>query len=301
MSAKWAGVFPAITTKFKSDHSLDLVAIEKHCHAQLDAGVHGIIVTGSLGENGALSFDEKQEVLKLAVDVSKGKVPVLAGVAETTTAIACRFVEKGAANGADGFMLLPPMQYPSDRRETIQHLRTVAAASPKPIMLYNNPVSYRVDITPEMFAELASESKFVAIKESSDNVRRITDIYNAVGERFQIFTGVDDLALESLLLGAVGWVAGLVCAFPRETVVLYHLAKAGRLDEARALYRWFMPLLHLDVSTKLVQNIKLAEAMAVLGNEIVRPPRLPLAGEERAHVERIVAHALDTRPQLSAV
>lgn len=301
MSANWTGVFPAITTKFKNDYSLDLVAIEKHCRAMLDAGVHGIIVTGSLGENGALSFDEKQEVLKVAVAVSKGKVPVLAGVAETTTATACRFVEKGAANGADGYMLLPPMQYPSDRRETFQHLRSVAAASPKPIMLYNNPVSYRVDLTPEMFAELANEPKFVAIKESSDNVRRITDIYNAVGERYQIFTGVDDLALESLLLGAVGWVAGLVCAFPRETVVLYHLAKAGRFEEARALYRWFMPLLHLDVSTKLVQNIKLAEAMAGLGNETVRPPRLPLAGEERANVERIIAHALATRPKLPAV
>lgn len=301
MSAKWTGVFPAITTKFKSDYTLDLVAIEKHCHAMLDAGVHGIIVTGSLGENGVLSFEEKQEVLKVAVAASKGKVPVLAGVAETTTATACRFVEKAAMNGAEGFMLLPPMQYPSDRRETFQHLRAVAAASPKPIMLYNNPVSYRVDITPEMFVELAHEPKFVAIKESSDNVRRVTDVYNAVGERYQIFTGVDDLALESLLLGAVGWVAGLVCAFPRETVVLYHLAKAGRIEEARALYRWFMPLLHLDVSTKLVQNIKLAEAMAGLGNEIVRPPRLPLAGEERAQVERIIAQALATRPQLPKI
>jgi len=301
MNTKWAGVFPAITTKFKADYSLDLVAIEKHCRAMLDAGVHGLIVTGSLGENGALSFEEKQEVLKVAVAVSKGKVPVLAGVAETTTAIACRVVEKSAANGADGFMLLPPMQYPSDRRETLQHLRTVAASSPKPIMLYNNPVSYRVDITPEMFVELSNEPKFVALKESSDNVRRITDIYNAVGDRYQIFTGVDDLALESLLLGAVGWVAGLVCAFPRETVVLYHLAKAGRLEEARALYRWFMPLLHLDVSTKLVQNIKLAEAMAGLGNENVRPPRLPLAEEERVHVERIITHALETRPQLPSV
>ncbi len=301
MSAKWSGVFPAITTKFKADHSLDLIAIEKHCHAMLAAGAHGIIVTGSLGENGALSFEEKQEVLKVAVAVSKGKVPVLAGVAETTTAAACRFVEKGAANGADGFMLLSPMQYPSDLRETLHHLRAVATASPKPIMLYNNPVSYRVDLTPEMFVELADEPKFVAIKESSDNVRRITDIYNAVGERYQIFTGVDDLALESLLLGAVGWVAGLVCAFPRETVVLYHLAKAGRLEEARALYRWFMPLLHLDVSTKLVQNIKLAEAMTGLGNENVRPPRLPLAGEERARVERVIAHALATRPLLPSI
>jgi 4-hydroxy-tetrahydrodipicolinate synthase len=204
-------------------------------------------------------------------------------------------------NGADGFMLLPPMRYQSDRRETMQYLRTVASASGKPIMLYNNPVAYRIDIMPEMFAELAEEPKFVAIKESSENVRRITDITNLVGDRYRIFTGVDDLALESLVLGAVGWVAGLVCAFPRETVVLYKLIEAGRIEEALQLYRWFMPLLHLDVSVKFVQNIKLAEAMAGEGTEYVRAPRLPLAGEERENVKRVVESALKSRPKLPAL
>ena len=198
-------------------------------------------------------------------------------------------------------MLLPAMQYVADRRETLQHLRTVAAAADRPIMIYNNPVAYGVDVTPEMFAELADEPKFVAIKESSENIRRITDIFNAVGERYQLFCGVDDLALEALLLGAHGWLAGLVNAFPRETVVLYELARAERLEEARALYRWFMPLLHLDVSTKLVQNIKLAEAMTGLGTEYVRAPRLPLAGEERKRVESVIAHALADRPALPRV
>ncbi len=295
---KWAGVFPAVTTKFTPDDRLDIPEMERHFAFQLKSGVHGLIVTGSLGESSTLSFDEKQEILKTAVRVSGGRVPVLAGVAENTTKEACRAVEEGVRNGANGFMVLPGMLYPSDRRETLRHFRTVAAASEKPLMIYNNPVAYKVDTTPEMFAELADEPKIVALKESSDNVRRITDLINLTGDRYQIFTGVDNLALESLLLGAVGWVAGLVDAFPRETVLIYEHAKAGRLDEALALYRWFMPLLHLDVSTKLVQNIKLAEAMAGVGNERVRPPRLPLVGEERARVEAIIAKALAARPKV---
>jgi 4-hydroxy-tetrahydrodipicolinate synthase len=298
MSTKWAGVFPAVTTKFKPDFSLDLAAMEKHIAAQLAAGVHGIIVLGSLGENGSLTASEKQEVLELAVNVSNHRVPVLSGVAETTTKAACEFVERAVKKGVDGFMVLPAMQYVADRRETMTHLRMVAKASDKPIMIYNNPVSYRVDVTPEMFAELADEPKFVALKESSDDIRRLTDIRNLVGERYQIFMGVDDLALESFVLGADGWVAGLVCAFPKETVALFELTKAGRNEEALKLYRWFMPLLHLDVSTKFVQNIKLAEAMAGLGTEHVRPPRLPLAGEERTRVEGIIRKALETRPAL---
>lgn len=298
---EWSGVFSAVTTKFTRSGNLDPKANENHYEIQLQAGVHGLVVLGSLGENGTLSAEEKQEILKLAVSVSKGRVPVIATVAETTTLGACRFVEKSAANGADGFMVLPGMQYVSDRRETMQHFRSVAAASPRPIMLYNNPIAYRVDVTPEMFAELASEPKFVAIKESSDDVRRINDIRNLVGDRYRIFTGVDDLALESLILGAVGWVAGLVCAFPRETVVLYKLAKAGRVKEALELYRWFLPLLHLDVSVKFVQNIKLAEALVGYGTEYVRAPRLTLVGDERMHVENIVQTALKTRPVLPTV
>ena len=301
MSPKWAGVFPAITTKFKADFSIDFSAIEKHVEAQIAAGVHGIIVLGSLGENGALTGPEKQEVLKLAVKAINRRVPVLSGVAETTTAGACAFVDAARKNGADGFMVLPAMQYVADRRETLTHLRAVAKASDQPIMIYNNPVSYRIDVTPEMFAELADEPRFVALKESSDDVRRITDIRNLTGDRFQIFMGVDDLALESFMLGADGWVAGLVCAFPKETVALFKLAKAGRFEEALKLYRWFMPLLHLDVSTKLVQNIKLAEAIVGLGTEHVRPPRLPLIGEERRRVESIVRRALETRPALPEI
>lgn len=298
MQQLWRGVFPAVTTSFDENDQLDYGAMERHFDAQIEAGVHGLVVTGTLGENGSLTSREKQEVLKVAVSVSGGRVPVLAGVAETTTAAACRCVDEGARNGADGFMVLPPMQYAADRRETLQHFRSAAAASDRPIMIYNNPVAYRVDVTPELFDELADEPAFVAIKESSDDVRRITDIYNRVGDRYQLFTGVDDLALESLLLGAVGWVAGLVCAFPRETVALYDFAVSGQLDAARQLYRWFMPLLHLDVSTKLVQNIKLAEAMVGLGTEHVRAPRLPLAGAERERVEAVIRKALATRPAL---
>ena len=301
MSTKWSGVFPAVTTKFTVEGGLDYAAIEKHVAAQIDAGVHGIIVLGSLGENGSLNHLEKQEVIRLVVKVSHGRVPVLSGVAETTTQAAREFVKLSSKNGVEGFMVLPAMQYVADRRETLAHLRAVAAASDKPIMIYNNPVSYRVDVTPEMLAELAEEAKFVAVKESSDDIRRITDIRNLTGERYRIFMGVDDLALESFVLGADGWVAGLVCAFPHETVALFKLAKAGRLEEALQLYRWFMPLLHLDVSTKLVQNIKLAEALTGLGTERVRPPRLPLIGEERARVENIIRKALETRPALPKI
>ncbi len=298
MKAKWAGVYPAVTTKFKDDFSLDHVAMEHHFQAQLDAGVHGLIVCGSLGESGVLTPDEKLEVLKTAISVSAGKVPVLLTIAESTTAAAIAMAKLGGRTGADGFMLLPPMRYVSDRRETTVFLRSVAEASEQPIMIYNNPVAYGVDVTPDMFIELADEPKFVAIKESSDNVRRITDIFNAVGERYQIFTGVDNLGLESLLLGAHGWVAGLVCAFPRETVVIYELAKQNRWDEAREIYRWFKPVLDLDVSTKLVQNIKLAEAMTGLGNENVRPPRLPLEGSEREQVIKTLHAALAKRPEM---
>ncbi|RMF58690.1 MAG: dihydrodipicolinate synthase family protein, partial [Bacteroidetes bacterium] len=289
---------PAVTTKFTEDGRLDPGAQVRHTEAMIAAGVHGLIVCGSLGESSTLSPDDKLAVLRTVREAAGGRVPVLCGIAERATAEACRFAERASAEGADGFMLLPPMLYRSDRRETLTFLRTVAAATDRPIMLYNNPVAYGVDVTPEMFAELADEPRFVAIKESSDDVRRITDIVNLVGDRYRIFCGVDDIALEALLLGADGWVAGLVCAFPEETVALYELARAGRLAEARALYRWFMPLLHLDVSTKLVQNIKLAEAMVGLGTEHVRPPRLPLEGEERARVREIIAAALAKRPAL---
>jgi len=297
----WAGVFTAATTKMKPDLSIDTAGMEKHLAWQIESGVHGIVVLGSLGENGALTPHEKLEVIKVAASASEGRVPILSGVAETSTEGACRFVEEAEKEGATGFMLLPAMQYVSDRRETIQHFRSVASATDRPIMLYNNPVAYHVDVTPEMFAELADEPKFVAIKESSDDPRRINDIRNLVGNRYQIFTGVDDLAFESLVLGAVGWVAGLVCAFPRESVALYQLIKRGKVVEGLELYRWFLPLLHLDVSIKFVQNIKLAEALVGCGTEYVRPPRLPLVGQERKWVEEIVRKAIANRPVLSSI
>lgn len=299
MQADWSGVFPAITTKFTDDHSLDIEAMEDHLEAQLEAGVHGLVMLGTLGENASLSLEEKHEVVQTAISVSDGRVPVLAGVAETTTAGAGDFVERGAAYGTDGFMLLPGMLYESDQRETLQHFRTVAEVTEKPLMIYNNPVAYGVDTTPEMFEALADEEAIVAIKESSDDVRRITDIYNRTGDRYQLFCGVDDLALESIAMGAVGWVAGLVNAFPEETVAIYDLARAGRMEEAREIYRWFAPLLHLDVSNKLVQNIKLAEKMVGIGTEPVRPPRLPLVGEEREHVKQVIQNGLYNRPDLS--
>jgi dihydrodipicolinate synthase/N-acetylneuraminate lyase len=301
MHSPWTGVFPATTTPFDASGALDTSAVERHLDRLLRAGVHGIVVNGSLGEAGTLTRAEKLTGIRVAHAVASGRVPVLTGLAETTTEAARTFAADAAAAGATGIMLLPPMQYVSDRRETLTYLRTVAEASPLPIMLYNNPVAYRVDVTPEMFEELADEPAFVALKESSDDPRRITDIINRVGTRYRLFVGVDDLALESLLLGADGWVAGLVCAFPEETVALYTLAREGRLTAARTLYRWFMPLLHLDTSTKFVQYIKLAQSMAGLGDEDVRPPRLPLAGQERIEVEAIVAAAIATRPDLTSL
>ena len=301
MDIKWEGIFPALTTKFKKDLSIDFSSMEKHIQFQLDAGVHGLVVIGSLGENMTLSLREKLDIVKMTIVSAKGKVPVISCVAETSTAKACEYAEQAAKLGVDGFMVLPAIPYPSDRRETIAHYRTIAKATDRPIMVYNNPVAYKVDITPDMFAEMADEPRFVAIKESSDNIRRLTDIINLVGNRYQIFCGVDDLAMESLVLGANGWLAGLVCAFPRETVVLYELVKAGRIQEALPIYRWFMPLLHLDVSNKFVQNIKLVEQLVGVGSELVRPPRLTLIGEERAKVEQIVKTAMDNKPVLPKI
>ena len=294
----WAGIFPAVTTQFGADGALDLDGTAAHIDALIEAGIHGIVMLGTMGENGSLEAEEKRDVVRTAVETSSGRVPVLVGVAESVSAAACRLATDCEKLGADGLMVLPPMIYKSDGRETEAHLRTVAAASDLPIMIYNNPVSYGIDIPAESFARLSDEPKFVAIKESSDDPRRLTDIINACGDRYQLFCGVDDLALESLMLGAEGWVAGLVGAFPRETVRIYELAREGRMEEARAIYRWFMPMLHLDTHVKLVQYIKLAQQMAGYGTEYVRAPRLGLEGEERAYVEAIVQQGLETRPNI---
>jgi len=300
MDVTWGGVFPAVTTQFKADQSLNLEATAAHAEHLIRAGVHGLIMLGSVGENTVLDPAEKRAVLATAIEAVQGRVPVLCGVAETSTGAACRFAAEAQAAGADGLMVLPAMIYKTDRRETMAHVRAVARASDLPIMCYNNPVSYGTDLTPEMFAELADEPTLVAIKESSDDVRRITDLVNLVGERYILFCGVDDLILEAALLGVSGWVAGLVNAFPEESVRLWDLAAAGRWAEARDLYRWFTPLLHLDVHVKLVQYIKLAQAMAGLGTETTRAPRLALEGAERSRIAAIIQTGLDARPRQAA-
>lgn len=300
MAADWTGVFPATTTQFRADQSLDLEATVSHVRTLVDAGIHGLVMLGTVGENTALEPDEKRDVLKATVEAVDGRIPVLSGVAECSTAQACRFAADAQAIGLDGLMVLPAMVYKSDERETLAHFRAVAGASDLPIMIYNNPVSYGVDISPEAFGTLSDCVTLVAIKESSDDPRRLTDIVNVCGDRYILFCGVDDLALEAVMLGAVGWVAGLVNAFPHETMRLWHLATAGRWDEARDLYRWFTPALHLDCHVKLVQYIKLAQAMAGLGSETVRAPRMTLDGEERRRVAEIVQHALDSRAKAAA-
>jgi 1-pyrroline-4-hydroxy-2-carboxylate deaminase len=295
MKVDWHGVYPALTTQFHDDQSLDLEATAAHLEVLLRSGIHGVIVLGSVGENTALEYQEKLTVLEEMRRVVNGRIPVLTGVAEYTTAVACRYARDAEKIGVDGLMVLPAMVYKADRRETLAHFRTVARASGLPILVYNNPPSYSVDVTPEMFEELADEPTLVAIKESSGDVRRITDLVNLVGDRYILFSGVDDLVLESVLLGVRGWVAGLVNAFPEENAALWRLATSGCWDEARKLYRWYTPLLHMDTKIKLVQYIKLAMAEVGLGSEMVRAPRLPLAGAEREEALRIIRSCIASR------
>jgi len=300
MSTQWRGVFPAATTHFHQDQALDLPETLRHLDSMIEAGIHGVVMLGTVGENCSLRYEEKVDVLCATVEHVGGKLPVLTGVAECTTALACRFARDAADIGVNGLMVLPAMVYKSDPRETLVHFRAVARSTELPILCYNNPVSYGVDITPPMFEELADEPTLVAIKESSENVRRITDLINLLGDRYTLFCGVDDLVLESLLLGADGWVSGLVNAFPRENKLLWDLATSGRWEEAREVYRWYTPLLHLDTHVKLVQYIKLAVAECGLGTEMVRAPRLPLEGQERDEIAALIRRAIETRSVLSA-
>ncbi len=300
MTIEWRGVFPALMTEFGQDGALDLDGTARHIEAMLAAGCSGLVMLGTLGENASLETGEKRAVIEAAVATVAGRVPVLSGVAEYTSAQAAAFVRDIEKLGADGAMVLPPMVYKTDPRETLAHFRTVAKASVLPVMIYNNPVSYGTDVSPDMLAALADVETIVAIKESSEDPRRITDIVNACGERFTLFCGVDDLILECLAVGAVGWVAGLVNAFPVESVRLFASAQAGRTEEARALTRWFMPMLHLDTHPKLVQYIKLANQMTGMGAEWVRAPRLTLEGEERTRIEAIIRRGIETRPAASA-
>lgn len=293
----WKGIFPAVTSKFTEDGELDHAEMKRCFDLQIDAGCDGIIVCGSLGEGSMLSQDERLAVMKTA-QASAGECPVLMTVAEAATRDACILAEKAAKAGASGLMIVPSLIYHTNPEETKATLRAVAQAGDLPIMIYSNPMAYRVDVTPDVMEDLADDARFVAIKESSDNIRRTTEIINRLGDRYDVFTGVDNLAFEALSVGAVGWVAGLVVAFPKETVAIYRLMKAGRIDDALKIYRWFRPLLDLDVSTYLVQNIKLAEALEIKSTERVRMPRMPLSGARRAEVEKIIKDAMATRPVL---
>lgn len=297
MKPHWQGVFPAITTQMTEDGTPDLEATAHHAEVLIQSGISGLVFLGSLGENQSLTPLEKRGVMESMIKSVAGRVPILSGVAESSCQEACRYVKDCEKLGADGFMLMPPMIYKSpDPRESLAHFRTVAQATGLPIMIYNNPISYGHDITPELFAALADVKNFIALKESSGNTRRITDLHNIVGDRYAIFTGVDDLALESAILGIDGWVAGTGIAFPLENQYLWELMQAGDWTAAREIYRWFSPLLHLDVHPKFVQYIKLCVQECGLGREWVRAPRLTLEGAERQAILKIIHDGIATRP-----
>lgn len=296
MNINWTGVFPALTTKFTADDKLDLPLFEKNLDAQLAAGVNGIVLGGTLGEASVLSTGEKETLVKFAVGKCAGKVPVVLNIAEGSTKEALQQAVYAKAWGAKGIMILPPMRYKSDHRETVTYFKTVADSTDLPIMIYNNPVDYKIEVTLDMFDELTSCNNITAVKESTRDVTNVTRMKNRFSDRYKILCGVDTLAMEELCLGADGWVAGLVCAFPKETVAIYNLVKAGKIAEATKIYRWFMPLLELDIHPKLVQYIKLAEAQVGLGSEHVRAPRLTLIGKEREDILKIINDGIAARP-----
>ncbi len=296
---QWTGVYPALTTKFTATDTLDLPLFEKNLAAQLDAGISGVVLGGTLGEASVLTDSEKSELVTTAQNQCEGRIPVILNIAEGSTRDAVAKAQAAEKQGADGLMLLPPMRYRADDRETVIFFKTIANSTGLPIMIYNNPVDYRIEVTLDMFDQLADLPNIQAIKESTRDVTNVTRLINRFGNRFKILCGVDTLTVEELLLGAHGLVAGLVCAFPFETVRLFNLTKSRQIDDALALYRWFMPLLELDIHPKLVQYIKLAEQEVGLGSEHVRPPRLPLIGEERDRILAIIRDGIRTRPQFS--
>nr|WP_299173281.1 dihydrodipicolinate synthase family protein [uncultured Allomuricauda sp.] len=301
MTFEWKGVMPAVTTKFTDEDGLDLEMFAKNIEAQLDAGVSGIILGGTLGEASTLNEDEKRVLIEHTVSLVNGKVPVIMNVAEQSTKNAILAAENAEKHGASGLMMLPPMRYKSTDYETMAYFKAVATSTSLPIMVYNNPVDYKIEVTLGMFEQLLKQDNIKAVKESTRDITNITRIRNTFGDRLNILGGVDTLAMESLLMGADGWVAGLVCAFPKETVAIYKLVKAGRVEEATEIYRWFMPLLELDINPQLVQNIKLAEVATGIGTENVRPPRLPLQGKERERVLAIIKEGVQTRPEIPNV
>ncbi len=298
MGLKWEGVMPAVTTKFTDKDTLDIDMFEVNIQAQLDAGVHGIVLGGTLGEASTLLEKEKSVLIQETVNIVNGKVPVLMNVAEQSTKGAIAAAQKAEKDGASGLMMLPPMRYKAGDRETVAYFKAVANNTSLPIMVYNNPVDYKIEVTLDMFEELVVCPNIKAVKESTRDISNVTRIKNRFGDRLKIMTGVDTVALESMLMGADGWIAGLVCAFPKETVAIYELQKVGRIQEAMEIYRWFLPLLELDINPKLVQNIKLAEVATGIGTENVRAPRLPLFGKEREKVLGIIERGLQTRPTL---
>ncbi|PXX25375.1 dihydrodipicolinate synthase family protein [Arenibacter sp. ARW7G5Y1] len=297
---KWEGVMPAVTTKFTEDDQLDLVMFEKNIKAQMAAGVNGIILGGTLGEASTLKPEEKEILIKTTLSITDQKIPVIINIAEQTTEDAIAVAKHAESIGANGLMLLPPMRYKATDFETVTYFTAIANSTSLPIMIYNNPVDYKIEVTLDMFEELIKCDNIQAVKESTRDITNVIRLKNRFGDRLKVMTGVDTLALESLLTGADGWVAGLVCAYPAETVAIYNLVKAAKVDEALEIYRWFMPLLELDISPQLVQNIKLAEVATGIGTENVRAPRLPLQGAERERVLKIIDTAMKNRPILSA-
>jgi 4-hydroxy-tetrahydrodipicolinate synthase len=298
MQVKWKGVYPAITTKFTDDDDLDMKMFEKNIKFQAEAGVDGIILGGTLGEATALTDEEKDRLIKATLEFVDRKIPVILNIAEQTTKEAVRQAQRAEANGADGLMMLPPMRYKATDQETVEYFKAIANSTSLPIIIYNNPVDYKILVTMDMLDQVSECSNIQAVKESSRDLTNITRMKNRFGDRFKIMGGVDTLALESLMIGADGMVAGLVCAFPQETVAIYRLAKAKKYEEALAIYRCFMPLCELDIQPQLVQNIKLAEVYTGLGTENVRLPRMKLSGKRRAEVIKIIEDSLATRPEL---
>ena len=294
---KWEGVMPAITTQFDVKGNLDLNTFKINLSHQVNAGVNGIILGGTLGEASTLTNQEKQQLLAVTLVEVNGKIPVIMNIAEQATMEAIRLVQKAESEGADGLMLLPPMRYKATDEETVTYFSTIANATNLPIMIYNNPIDYKIEVTLEMFAALESNKNITAVKESTRDITNITRMINRFGDRFQILCGVDTIAMEALLMGANGWVAGLVDAFPEETVAIYSYCKQGELEKARSIFSWFLPLLELDISPQLVQNIKLCELATGMGTGHVRPPRLPLKGAELERVRSIIKTALDNRPK----
>jgi len=298
MNSLWSGVYPALTTKFNDDNSLDIETFIKNLKFQIESGINGCVIAGSLGEASTLEQSEKNTLLKEAINNFSNKLPIIMNIAEQSTYKAVKAAESAESIGANGIMMLPPMRYFADSRETIEFYKSVSSSTSLPIMTYNNPYDYKIEITVQMFEELLKLKNIEAVKESTRDVTNVTRLRNAFGNDLKILCGVDTLALEELLLGADGWVAGLVDAFPAETVAIYRLVKENKIEEAREIYRWFMPLLELDIHPKLVQNIKLAEVANGIGTENVRPPRLPLIGDERLSVMKIINQALKSRPKI---